>query len=185
MKFKKAKTVFEVKHKLIILSFALIIIVYGCSNSSRNLPVFGIKEGALEQAPDFSLTTLDGKTITKSDFKDKVVLMQVFAAWCPTCITEARNIQQVRNEFSEKDLEIVFFDVQQGETKEQIEEFIKKSLGNEGKWHWALTNPSMAPAYGVRTLEQTFLINKNGEIAYTDFGFTNPNKISQVIKELI
>ena len=57
-------------------------------------------------------------------FDDKVVLMQVFAAWCATCITEARNIQQVRNQFSEKDLEIVFFDVQQGETKEQIEDFM-------------------------------------------------------------
>ena len=167
------------------MNFKQLLLFKPQGNASNNLPAFGIKEGSLEQAPDFSLTTLEGNSITKNDFKGKVVLMQVFAAWCVTCITEARNIQQVRDKFSEKDLEIVFFDITKGETKEQIEDFRIKSVGDRGKWHWTFYDNQIVPAYAVRTLEQTFLINKNGEIAYTDFGFTNPDQISEVIKGMI
>ena len=40
-------------------------------------------EGAL--APDFTLPDLDGHAVTLSSFKGKVVLLDVWATWCPPC----------------------------------------------------------------------------------------------------
>lgn len=168
------------KYLITLLSIG-IFFIYGC-NIDTNL----VKDvEVLKQAPDFSLTTIEGKTITKDDFKGKVVLIQAYAAWCPTCQIEARNIQEVRNRFSEEKLDIIHLNVQPGESKKQIEEFRKKSVGDGGKWYWVLPNIQAAEAFNVRSLEHTFLINKNEEIVYEDIQFTNPDKISEIIQGLV
>jgi thiol-disulfide isomerase/thioredoxin len=169
-------------HKYVIALLSVgIFFIYGCNvdtNATKDVE-------ALQKAPDFSLTTMGGKTITRDDFNGKIVLVQAYAAWCPTCQIEARNIQEVRNRFSEDELEIIHFNVQPGESKEQIEEFRKKSLGDGGNWYWALPNSDAAYGFSVRSLEQTYLINNHGEIAYMDIQFTNPDAISKIIKEMI
>jgi len=36
-------------------------------------------------APDFSLTTLSGQTVTLEQYRGKVVLLDFWATWCPPC----------------------------------------------------------------------------------------------------
>ena len=50
-------------------------------------------------APDFTLETLDGKTVTLSDLHGQVVLINFWATWCPPCRAEMPAIQQVYDEY--------------------------------------------------------------------------------------
>ena len=55
-----------------------------------------------EPAPDFSVTTFDGKKLTLADFKDQVLVINFWATWCTPCKKELPllnayfKIQQVR-----------------------------------------------------------------------------------------
>lgn len=43
-------------------------------------------------APDFALSTVDGRTVRLSDFRGKTVLLEFFATWCPHCQAEAHHL---------------------------------------------------------------------------------------------
>lgn len=58
-------------------------------------------------APDFSLPAPDGKTYTLSQFKGKVVLLELFAPWCPHCQDDAPLINQVYERYKDKDVQVL------------------------------------------------------------------------------
>jgi len=46
-------------------------------------------------APNFSLPALDGQTISLADYKGKVVLLNIWATWCPPCVEEMPSIEKL------------------------------------------------------------------------------------------
>ncbi len=53
------------------------------------------------QAPDFTLTDIDGNTFSLSDFRCKVVILEFFGTFCWRCVIEIPHLIDVRNEFGE------------------------------------------------------------------------------------
>ena len=49
-------------------------------------------------APEYSLPTMDGKTVTKKDLLGKVYLMNVWASWCEACQYEHPYFVKLKNE---------------------------------------------------------------------------------------
>jgi peroxiredoxin len=58
-------------------------------------------------APDFLVTTVDGKTVGPSDFKGKPVWLTFGASWCQPCRAENPDIQAMSEEFTESDLVVL------------------------------------------------------------------------------
>jgi len=82
------------------------------------------EEGHL--APDFSLKTLDGKTVRLSDLRGKkVVLINFWATWCPPCRSEMPTMQQIYTEYKGKGFEILAINIER-DSKEEILEFMKE-----------------------------------------------------------
>jgi len=53
-------------------------------------------------APDFTLKTLEGKSITLSDLRGKAVLVNIWASWCPPCRAEMPDIQKAYQTYQSK-----------------------------------------------------------------------------------
>ena len=60
-----------------------------------------------EAAPDFSLTTLDGKTVTKASLQGKPVLLMFWASWCGTCQQELPHVKALYEQHKAKGLQAV------------------------------------------------------------------------------
>ncbi|MBW3535683.1 MAG: TlpA family protein disulfide reductase [Gemmatimonadetes bacterium] len=58
-------------------------------------------------APDFTAFTLDGSEARLSDYRGKVVLLNIWATWCPPCLEEMPSMQRLYEEFGERDFEIL------------------------------------------------------------------------------
>ena len=60
-----------------------------------------------EAAPDFSLTTLDGKTITKASLQGRPTLLMFWASWCGTCRHELPNVKALYEQHKANGLQAV------------------------------------------------------------------------------
>ncbi len=58
-------------------------------------------------APDFTVTALDGTEVSLSDYRGKVVLVNVWATWCPPCREEMPSMERLYQSLQGEDFEIL------------------------------------------------------------------------------
>lgn len=120
-------------------------------------------------APDFSVTTLDGKTIQLSELKGKRVIVDFWATWCPPCVREIPHFIKLKSESSADELVLVGIS---SEDEDTLKSFVKKKGIN---YSIASADNLPAPYDEVRSIPTTFFIDRKGIIqevliGYHDFG---------------
>jgi len=128
------------KLKLMLASAVSALFLFtGCGDSiDENLVASSKKEKNADtgfESKTFNLETSDGKTmevkttLTGLDFKDykgqKVVLVDIFATWCPPCIKGIPDMNALQEKYGD-DFEIVSILFEEDKTKEEIDAFVKK-----------------------------------------------------------
>ena len=101
------------KKKLILLLVIAIVVLYGCNTQQQD-----IQETPDQQEPDTKpqeiqdwkdIELKDIKTNSNfkiSDFKDKPVLLESFAVWCPTCTKQQKEIKKLHEEVGDSVISI-------------------------------------------------------------------------------
>ena len=96
--------------KKVVVLLAFILIICGCSDNTG------------DKLPEFTATTLSGKTINSKDLKGKVVVLKIWATWCGSCITEIPQLNELVEKYK-NDSSIVFIAITD-DKKEKIERFL-------------------------------------------------------------
>lgn len=76
------------------------------------------------KAPNFSLKTIDGKTVQLSQLRGKAVIVNFWATWCPPCRAEMPDMQTFYEQYY-RQVEIVAVNVMVRDSQEKVREFIK------------------------------------------------------------
>ncbi len=141
-----------------------------------------IQEG--DRAPEFSLPSLDGKQVSLSDFRGKVVLVHFWATWCPPCVEELPVLDRLFRSGMGGDFEILAVSVDEGGAP-AVAAFMKQHN---------LTLPVLldpgAPvshSYGTFKFPETYILDRKGIVRYKVIGaadWSNPANI-KAIRDLI
>lgn len=110
-------------------------------------------------APDFTFPGLDGKMVSLSDYKGKVVLLNIWATWCPPCVEEMPSMQRLNKELGGEDFKILAVSID-GSGADAVAPFMKKyRLGFP-----ALLNPdgTVQTLYATTGIPESFIIDKEG-----------------------
>jgi peroxiredoxin len=113
-------------------------------------------------APDFTLALLGGGEITLSDLRGKVVVLNLWASWCPPCRAEMPAMQRLYEANRARGLEILAINTAYQDSRTSAQEFISEH---------ELTFPvpidqrgAVARQYLLQALPTTFFIDHQGII---------------------
>lgn len=115
-------------------------------------------------APDINAINSEGKPITLSSLKGKVVLINFTATWCGPCKKELPELIQVYNDYHHKGLEVisVFLD----SDKDKVESYIKE---NKIPWPYSFDGRGWenksAREWGISGVPTNPIVDKNGKIS--------------------
>ena len=117
-------------------------------------------------APDFTLQAPDGKNISLSDYRGKIVLLDFWASWCGPCLREVPNVKKVYDKYHDKGFEIL--SVSLDDKKDNWVNAIKENGLN---WEHVSSlkdwSCPVAQLYNVSGVPAMLLIDKEGKIIAT------------------
>ena len=135
------------------------------------------------KAPDFTLKDINGKTVSLSALKGKVVLLNFFATWCPPCRAEMPALNKLQRALKPRGLEVIA--VSTDRSINDIKDFLEKNRVDFPILFDADRN--VAKQYRVFSMPTTFLINRNGIIVekfYGEYNWTEPETKGKIEKLL-
>ena len=162
---------------IVMIMLVLVALLAGCVQNSEP---GGINEGEL--APDFQLQSLDGETVSLSDFRGEPVLLNFWATWCGPCVGEMPLLQEIHEEWETEGLASLAVNV--GETSTQVKDFMQ--FYNLSMPVLLDTKRSVSGRYSIIGIPTTFFLDKDGIIQGKVVGaFPNKESIERYLEDII
>jgi len=137
-----------------------------------------------EQAPNFAVTTLDGKQFNLKDERGKVVALYFMAGWCGSCIPETQSWSKLYPAYKDKGLDLLVISVDPNDTPQTIEKF--RQAGKIRPLPWAIDKTGdVSRSLDIQALDSTVIIDREGRIAYHDSAPTPYGTLESKIKEVL
>ena len=132
---------------------------------------------------DTQIAAVGGGSFKLSDYKDKTVVLDLWATWCGPCRAEIPHLVALNNEFGGKGVEIIGLTTEDPNSAgEAVAEFAKEFKINY-KLGWARGDVAQALMNGRPTIPQTFVIAPGGRIITKFMGYSD--QIPQAIRAAI
>lgn len=142
----------------------------------------GLPAEKRQTASDFRLNDLEGRPVTLLEHKGKVVLVDFWATWCPPCRQEIPHFNALYSDYRSHGFEIIGISLDEG-GPEVVRDFAKEY---RVLYPLVMGNRQVTQAYGgIRGLPTTFLIDKQGRIAYKYAGYQDKGTFEQAIQALL
>lgn len=111
-----------------------------------------------EVVPDFVLPRLDGSVQKLSNYRGKVVLVNLWATWCPPCIEEMPLLDRLQEEFGPRG--VVVLGLAADDDPEVVRTFVKQ---RPVKFDVLLdVGGEVGTRYGITGYPETFIVDREG-----------------------
>ncbi len=135
-------------------------------------------------APEFEVTTIEGKVITLSSHlqeTNKPLVLYFWATWCPFCKQDFENLKNIYPQYKDK-VDFLAVDLDTTETIDQIKNYQQK---NGYTWQFAPGNLDILQSYNIKSTTSKFGITPQQKITYLKAGVINSAEWDSLFKSLI
>ena len=145
--------------------------------------VVELKEG--QQAPGFTLLTLDGGRASLADHRDKLVVLNFWATWCQPCTVEMPSLEALWRRHRDRVLVVVGVSVDRGAPRALLEPYVR----NLKLTFPILLDPDSKTSdrWRVTALPATFIVRPGGEVAGMAMGARqwNSDEMQALVERLL
>ena len=186
-----------IKRKQNILNYvvkigAIIIIVMGCYVSYTGFTMEPTKDkepvkstGKVELATpiNFTLKDQNNKTHTLDDYIGKTIVLHFYAIDCFSCLDELPHIEKIYNDYNQNKDDVIILGIANTSRnpKDDIIDFLKE---NNYTFTSLMAKNKLFDKYYITTYPNTYIINSNGNIAFTSFGSMSYDSLKEEIEKV-
>ena len=151
----------------------------------------GASKGPLPTAPDATFKDLDGRDVTLSSLKGKVVVLNFWATWCEPCQVEIPWMIELQQKNADKGFTILGA-AMDDEGKSVVEPYVQKTEfdvdGQKMKMNYPIvlgTDDLASKFGGLIGLPTTVVITRDGKIAKRFIGLANRDQLEKQVRALL
>ena len=132
-------------------------------------------------APELSLQNVNGDTESLTDYRDKVVLVNNWATWCPPCKAEIPTLEAYYKAHNGEGFVII--GIEAGESQKEVLQFVQGANITYPIW-FDLKNASLQ-AFRSPNLPNSFVIDRNGTVRLAWVGEINLEMLEKYVTPLV
>lgn len=132
-------------------------------------------------APDFTVTTLDGRRLTMGDLRGKAVVLNVWASWCGPCKDEAGELNRAYAQYQGRN--VAFVGIAFNDDEGPMRDFVDKygvpypvALDPEGK---------IAIDLGITAVPETYIVTPDGQMTQKWVGPITAKQLATLLAPLV
>jgi cytochrome c biogenesis protein CcmG/thiol:disulfide interchange protein DsbE len=141
-----------------VLLFCFIIL---CTCGTKNGT-----QGQTADSRDFTLTSINGEEFTLSALQGKVVFVDFWATWCPPCRYSIPVLMSLYDKYQSRGFIVL------GISNESKSTLTTYRDDNNINYPILIDDQNIMQAYGVQSIPNMFIFNKQGKIAKHQVGFS-------------
>ena len=171
---------------IILLGLGLILIAasgyYILQDVSLQSDLSTVPVQANFPSPELTLTDLDGITRSLADYRGQVVLVNLWATWCPPCKAEMPTLQAYHNKYNDEDFLVIA--INDGDPTPDVVQFVKDYNLTFPIW-LDPTYIATEDAFKTLNLPSSFVIDRNGIIRMQWVGEINRKMLEEFVTPII
>jgi thiol-disulfide isomerase/thioredoxin/outer membrane lipoprotein-sorting protein len=137
------------------------------------------------EAPDWSLKTPDGKTVTLKELRGKIVMLDFWATWCGPCRLTMPTVQKLFERYKDKPVVIYGIDVWERKPGRPAADPVAFMKEKKFTYNLLLEGDAVAQAYRVTGVPTFYIIGTDGKIVYADAGVISEDTLVPVIEQAL
>ncbi|MGE5647878.1 MAG: TlpA family protein disulfide reductase [Acidobacteriota bacterium] len=122
-----------------------------------------------DTAPDFAIRADNGRTVTRSSFGGKLLVLNFWATWCPPCVEELPSLNEFQKTFA--DSGVVVLGVSVDTNPKVYQAFLKRA--NVAIMTARDPEAKIPSQYGTYQYPETYIIDREGKVVEKIIGATN------------
>lgn len=140
------------------------------------VPFVARAAGARVQWTDIEL--INGTRLSAAELRANAVVAQIWASWCPFCGAQNPHVQKLHHEYGSRGLRIIAFSIDK--TVDAAREYVEK---RGYTFPVAMATPQLEAWFGKRrTLPETYVVSRGGEVVFAHQGEMFPEDIAALAR---
>jgi len=168
----------------VLVLAAMVGVMAGCGVQNGNAAPAGKSSPGVtakaETFPEFTVKTLDNQDVNLNRYRGKIVILDLFATWCPPCQMEIPHFVELQETYADK-LDVVGLSYDQGNLNE-VRNFIKKMKINYDVF-WG--SEEIAQHVGLRGIPHTLVLDPLGRGYRSYVGYRDKAVFEKDVQALI
>jgi thiol-disulfide isomerase/thioredoxin len=166
---------------LILLSVVVFLTLPKAGNPATGQELSTIPVEVNYAAPELALENISGQIEVLADFRDKVVLVNNWATWCPPCKAEMPTLVAFYHEHAKDGLMIIA--IEAGEPKNQVQKFADQFQMPFAVW--IDPDGKSLDAFKNGSLPNSYVIDRTGTVRLAWTGEINREMLEKYVVPLL